>query len=71
MSGKLAEAEAPSAGASMQVRDTHRLTPTRRFHIYLLEARFQFVEVLREPMFAIPTLAFPLIFYLFFGVIMG
>ena len=47
------------------------MTPARRFRIYLLEARFQFVEVLREPMFAIPTLAFPLIFYLFFGVIMG
>ena len=51
--------------------DADRLTPARRLHIYLLEARFQFVEVLREPMFAIPTLTFPLIFYLFFGVIMG
>ena len=51
--------------------DADRLTPARRRHIYLLEARFQFVEVLREPMFAIPTLTFPLIFYLFFGVIMG
>jgi len=71
MTGKPADAAALGAGASMQARDAHRLTPTRRFHIYLLEARFQFVEVLREPMFAIPTLAFPLIFYLFFGVIMG
>lgn len=58
-------------GALMQVRDAHRLGPAQRFRIYLLEARFQVVEVLREPMFAIPTLAFPLIFYLFFGVIMG
>ena len=47
------------------------MTPGRRFRIYLLEARFQVLEVLREPMFAIPTLTFPLIFYLFFGVIMG
>ena len=51
--------------------DAHRLSPARRFQIYLLEARFQVVEVLREPAFAIPTLAFPLLFYLFFGVIMG
>ena len=47
------------------------MTPGRRFRIYLLEARFQIVEALREPMFAIPTLTFSLIFYLFFSVIMG
>ena len=57
--------------AVMDVRDAPRLSPGRRFRIYLLEARFQVVEALREPMFAIPTLTFPLIFYLFFSVIMG
>ena len=71
MSGKGADAAAPGAGALMQVRAAPRLGPGRRFRIYLLEARFQVVETLREPMFAIPTLTFPLIFYLFFGVIMG
>ncbi|WP_419167577.1 ABC transporter permease [Candidatus Palauibacter sp.] len=43
----------------------------RRWRIYVLEARYQFLMVLREPAFAIPTLLFPLIFYLFFGVLMG
>ncbi len=46
-------------------------TLARRGRIYVLEARYQFLMVLREPAFAIPTLLFPLIFYLFFGVVMG
>ena len=66
-----AETAGKAGGALMHVRHAHRPGPHQRFRIYLLEARFQVVEVLREPMFAIPTLAFPLIFYLFFGVIMG
>lgn len=52
-------------------RDTLLLSPFQHLRVYLLEARFQFLEVLREPAFAIPTLAFPLLFYLFFGVILG
>ena len=43
----------------------------RRWRIYVLEARYQFLIVLRDPAFAIPTLLFPLILYLFFGVVMG
>ena len=66
-----AETAGEGGGALVQVRGTRRLSPARRLHIYLLEARFQVVEVLREPAFAIPTLVFPLILYLFFGVIMG
>lgn len=46
-------------------------TLARRGRIYALEARYQFLMVLREPGFAIPTLLFPLIFYLFFGVVIG
>ncbi|WP_420449930.1 ABC transporter permease [Candidatus Palauibacter sp.] len=46
-------------------------TLARRGRIYVLEARYQFLMVLRDPAFAIPTLLFPLIFYLFFGVVMG
>ncbi len=52
-------------------RATLRLTVTQRLRVYVLEARYQFVQELREPAFAIPTLAFPLFFYLFFGVLMG
>lgn len=38
---------------------------------YWLEARYEFVRLLRTPMFAVPTIAFPALFYLLFGVVMG
>lgn len=37
--------------------------------VYLREAAFQFRSLLRTPGFALPTLLFPLMFYLFFGVV--
>ena len=37
--------------------------------IVLLETRFQFLSSLRLPAFAVPTLLFPLFFYLFFAVV--
>ncbi len=39
--------------------------------IYALEAKYEFLKVLRLPMYAIPTLTFPLLFYLLFGVAMA
>ncbi|HEV2212372.1 MAG TPA: ABC transporter permease [Gammaproteobacteria bacterium] len=44
-------------------------SPGRLLRIYYLEARCEFLRVLRTPGFAIPTLAFPLMFFLFFGVL--
>ena len=38
---------------------------------YLLEARCEFVRLLRTPSFAVPTLLFPSLFYLLFGVLLG
>lgn len=38
--------------------------------IYALEAKYEFLKVLRLPMYAIPTITFPLVFYLLFGVAM-
>ena len=37
----------------------------------VLEARAQFLTVARTQGFTIPTLVFPLMFYVFFGVVMG
>ncbi|MCY4633997.1 MAG: ABC transporter permease [Acidobacteria bacterium] len=48
-----------------------RLGPARSACIYVLEARAQFLTVARTPGFTIPTLVFPLMFYAFFGVVMG
>lgn len=38
---------------------------------YLLEAKYEFLRVLRTPAFAAPTLLFPPLFYLLFGVLLN
>lgn len=38
--------------------------------IYALEAWYEFLRILRTPAFVLPTLAFPLVFYLMFAVVM-
>lgn len=43
-------------------------TPLRA---YLLEARYEFLRLLRTPSFSLPTLLFPALFYLLFGVLLG
>lgn len=42
-----------------------------RLDAYLAEAKAQLLATARVPAFAIPSLIFPAMFYLFFGVIMG
>lgn len=39
--------------------------------VYLEELRSECLSVLRMPMFVVPSLAFPMMFYLFFGVMFG
>lgn len=55
--------------------DTFAIAPTQHRHrqlrARLLEARYEFIGLLRTPMFALPTLLFPLMFYLLFGVAMN
>ena len=41
------------------------------FSVYLTEARFEFLRMLRMPTFALPALIFPGMFYTLFGVLMG
>lgn len=43
----------------------------RTFHIYSTEARYEFVKTLRQPAYVIPVLAFPLLFYVMFGLVFG
>ncbi len=38
--------------------------------IYLREAGYEFLHHLRTPMMAVPTLAFPLVFYILFGLVL-
>ncbi len=37
---------------------------------YLLEARYEFMRLLRTPSFALPSLCFPVFFYVLFGVLL-
>ena len=41
------------------------------FASYLLEAKYEFLRVLRTPAFAVPTLLFPPLFYLLFGLVLN
>lgn len=38
---------------------------------YVLEARYEFLRVLRTPSFALPSLLFPCLFYVLFGVLLN
>ena len=50
-------------------------TPAARAHnplrSYVLESKFEFLRVLRTPAFAAPTLMFPPLFYLLFGILLN
>lgn len=45
--------------------------PFSALRCYLLEARHEFLRLLRTPMFCLPTLLFPAMFYLLFGVLLN
>ncbi len=36
-----------------------------------LETRYEFVKLLRQPEYTVPTLGFPVMFYLLFGILLG
>ena len=38
---------------------------------YLLEAKYEFLRLLRTPSFALPSMLFPCLFYLLFGVLLN
>lgn len=39
--------------------------------IYRLEAWYEFLKMLRQPAYSVPTLGFPVMFYLIFGILLG
>lgn len=51
------------------VADVPTVPASSRLRIHLDEAKYEFLRLLRTPAFAVPTLAFPLVFYLMFGVL--
>jgi ABC-2 type transport system permease protein len=41
------------------------------WRVYRLEAWYEFLKMLRQPAYAVPTLGFPVMFYLLFGILLG
>ncbi|HEY3769672.1 MAG TPA: ABC transporter permease [Candidatus Angelobacter sp.] len=41
------------------------------FRVYGTEAKYEFLKTMRQPAYVIPTLTFPLIFYVMFGIVFG
>lgn len=42
-----------------------------RLRIYRLEAWYEFLKMVRQPAYAVPTIGFPVMFYLLFGILLG
>ncbi len=57
--------------ATADALTTSRWTRRDTLGVYVREARFEFLRVLRTPGFALPTLLFPTMFYVFFGLLFG
>jgi ABC-2 type transport system permease protein len=53
------------------VTDASRASAPSLLRCYVIEAKNEFLRLLRTPMFCLPTLVFPAMFYLLFGVLMN
>jgi ABC-2 type transport system permease protein len=53
------------------VNNTSAMSASRLWAAYLGEVRFEFLKSLRTPAFAVPTLFFPIMFYVLFGILLG
>lgn len=42
-----------------------------KLRVYRTEAKYEFLKTLRQPAYVVPTLTFPLIFYVMFGIVFG
>jgi ABC-2 type transport system permease protein len=56
--------------ATTATKDTMQM-PLNPARAYLLEAKYEFLRVLRTPAFAIPSLLFPPLFYLLFAILLN
>jgi len=43
----------------------------KSIRVHLLEIKYEFLKALRMPAYSLPTILFPLVFYVFFGLIFG
>jgi ABC-2 type transport system permease protein len=45
--------------------------PTNALRAYSTEAKYEFLKTLRQPAYVVPTLTFPILFYVMFGIAFG
>ena len=57
--------------ATITLPAAHANPLTRNVRIFLTEARYEFVRLLRTRAFSLSVIGFPVVFYLFFGLIMN
>ncbi|HEY0503947.1 MAG TPA: ABC transporter permease [Lysobacter sp.] len=55
----------------MNTPATNAFAPRLLLRSYALEAKYEFLRLLRTPMFAVPTLLFPMLFYVLFGIVLA
>src|SRR5258706_5434753 len=65
-----------AGGSVMNTTITPTMSPTARpvqasLRAYVLSSKYEFLRVLRTPAFAFPTLLFPPMFYLLFGLLLN
>lgn len=46
-----------------------KMTLAQQLNIYRLESKFEWLKTIRNPAFSLPVILFPVLFYLFFGVV--
>ncbi len=57
--------------ASIPLPADHSMGVIRNVRIFLTEARYEFVRLLRTRAFSMSVVGFPVVFYIFFGLIMN
>src|SRR5882672_2911311 len=56
---------------SSYVAEIPRFSASRAWRVYSTEAKYEVLKTLRQPAYVVPTLTFPLMFYVMFGIAFG
>jgi ABC-2 type transport system permease protein len=58
-----------SAVMNRSAMNSARMTMSQQLNIYRMESKFEWLKTIRNPAFSLPVILFPVLFYLFFGVV--
>jgi ABC-2 type transport system permease protein len=60
-----------SAATTASLRPIIQLSLAARFNIYFKEAKYEFLKLLRLPIYSLSTILFPVMFYVLFGLLLN